>query len=508
MMRTKRIALLFCLFACLLVSCNKSHYDLGNVHGVSTEGEVLLPLASGSYSLESLMQRFQIDSLIECNALGDLTYTYSYECLGAVRGSDLLQFKDWNYHEQFVIENTNQGGTSPLDTIITLSQVITFEADHIRVISAVIKTGLFNMSMTSDLGSLGTVLVTTPDIKDANGNDFSFTFQPQMGMAGISFEGMQYQTDVPNTLHLNYEFHLVAPVLHVPVMEIDVNVSTTDLSFSEMHGYVDPYTSRNRLDTVFILFPDNVSGNIEVKEALFTVSERNTFGMAAHLTIDTALLWGESVPPYDFFSPMPLSTDLPPCLEFREVYRQHVSGRVDTHQGQLMTSSLFSVNSNCLDDIVTVTDSCSIDVHVDVSIPFFFNVDEMSYVDTVDIRLDEIEMPEMIEELAIEIVFNSTLPLELRGRFMLFDSETGHVTDVLLDDATLIVASYNGQASTSVVGIVITEDRLQNALRSDRIILCFDLDTEAHDVSLNAKQGLDFFAKAKVKYNGLVEFDN
>lgn len=507
-MRTHRIALLLCLFACLSASCKKGHYDLGGVQGVNADGEVLLPLASGSYSLESLMQRFQIDSIIEFDALGDMAYDYSFEQCGAVKGSDLLQFKDWSYHEHFVIENTGQNGTLPLDTIVTLSQVITFEADHIRVMSAMIKSGLFNLGMTSNIGSFGSVIVSTSDIKDANGNDLSFTYQPQMGMTSFNFEGMQYQTDVFNTLHLDYEFHLVLPALHVPVLEIDVNVSTTDLAFSEMHGYVDPYASRNSFDTVFILFPENVSGNMELKDALITVRERNTFGMAANLTIDTALLWGESVSPYDLFAPMPLSIDIPPSHEFIEVYSQPVSGWVDAHHGHFMASSLFSVNSNGVNDLVTVTDSCNIDVQVDVSIPFSFNVDEMSYVDTVNMKLDEIEMPEMIEELAIEIVFNSTLPLELHGRFMLFDSETGRVTDVLLDDATLIAASYNGQVSTSKVEIVVTEDRLHNALRSDRIILCFDLDTDAHEVSLNAKQGLDFFAKARVKYNGIVEFEN
>ena len=132
----------------------------------------------------------------------------------------------------------------------------------------------------------------------------------------------------------------------------------------------------------------------------------------------------------------------------------------------------------------------------------------MSYMDTVNMKLDKLEMPDMIEELTLQITFNSTLPLDLHGKFMLYDTETGCVTDILLDDATLIAASYDGQTSTSTAEFVITEDRVEKALRSDRIILCFDLDTDGHDVSLNANQGLDFYAKAKVKYNGTVEPDN
>ena len=509
MKRLKGITLLLVVLASLLASCKKSHYDVGNVHGVNAEGEVLLPLASGSYSLMDLMQRFQIDSLIDCNASGDMTYAYYYERFGAVRGEDLLRFKDWNYEEQFIIENANSGGSSGLDTVVTVGQEITFEADHIHVVSAMIKSGGFQMSLTSNVGSFGDVLVTSTDIKDADGHDLNFVYQPQMGMAGFSFEGMRYQTEEPNTLHLNYEFHLVAPGnLQVPEVEIDAHVSTTDLVLAEMRGYVDPYDSRDRIDTVFSLFPENMSGNIKVDDALLIVSERNTFGLAARLEIDTALVWGESIQPYDLFTPMPLDIDMPSHPEFTEVYRQPLSGWIDAHQGHAWASSLFTVNSDGVEDLVMVTDSCNIDVRVDVSIPFSFNVDNVSYVDTVNMKLNQLEMPDLIEELTLQFTFKSTLPLELSGKFMLYDSENECVTDVLLEEATLIAASYDGQASTSKVDVVITKDRVENALRSDRIILCFDLDTDAHDVSLNANQGLDFFAKAKVKYDGVVESDN
>jgi len=161
------------VLACLIASCKKSHYDVGNVQGVNAEGEVLLPLASGSYSLMDLMQRFQLDSLIDCNASGDMTYAYFYERFGAVRGEDLLRFKDWEYEEHFVVENSG-GSSQPLDTVVSVSQVITFEADHIRVVSATIKSGSFHMSLTSNVGSFGEVLVTSPDIMDADGHDKRF----------------------------------------------------------------------------------------------------------------------------------------------------------------------------------------------------------------------------------------------------------------------------------------------------------------------------------------------
>lgn len=507
-MKYSRLFVLLSLLVVLAVSCKKGHYDLGNVHGVSAEGEALLPVASGSYSLKDLLERFQIDSLIECNAQGDLTYEYYYERFGIVKGADLLRFKDWNYQQHFVIGNLQGDVSQHVDTTIAISQMITFETDHVHVLSAKIKSGSFQMSLMSNISDFGEVIVTSPDIKDTDGHDMSFVYQPQMGMASFSFEGMEYQSVEANTLRLNYEFHLVASGLQVHTIEFDASMSMTDIAFNEMRGLVDPFAMRDRIDTVFSLFPNNMSGDIKVDDARITLCERNTFGLAARLVVDTALVWGERIPPYAIFAPMPVVIDLPYNPSLCEVYGQSVSGWIDTHLEHALASSLFAVNYNGMNDLVTINDTCNIDVRVDVSIPFSFNVREVSYMDTVNMKLDKLEMPDMIEELTLQITFNSTLPLDLHGKFMLYDTETGCVTDILLDDATLIAASYDGQASTSTAEFVITEDRVEKALRSDRIILCFDLDTDGHDVSLNANQGLDFYAKAKVKYNGTVEPDN
>lgn len=507
MSRLVKITLLLCTL-CLLASCRKDHYNVGNVHGVNANGEVLLPLASGDYSLKDLMQRFQIDSLIVCNASGDMTYEYYYERFGAVSGDRLLRFKDWDYQEHFVIENLPGGWSHPIDTVVSVSQTITFETDHIRVMSADVKSGRFDISLASNVGGLVEVVVTSPNLRDADGHELSFTFHPQMGSAGLDFEGMHYQTEEANTLQLDYAFHIVVDHLVVSEVTIDAHVSTSDLALSEMQGFVDPYASRDRIDTIFSLFPDNMSGDIKVDDALLTVRERNTFDLSARLDVDTALVWGEHIAPYSIFSPMPLAINLPPRDSYYEVYRQPLSGWLDTHMSHAFAASSFTVNSDGESDMVTIYDTCNIDVRVDVSIPFSFNVNNLSYRDTVNMHLDQLEMPDLIEELTLEVTFNSTLPFELGGKFMLYDSKTERITDVLLDEPVLISPSYDGQPSTSSVEMVITDDRVANALQSDRIILCFDLDTDMHDVSLNANQSLRFFAKARVKYDGVIELDN
>ena len=41
---------------------------------------------------------------------------------------------------------------------------------------------------------------------------------------------------------------------------------------------------------------------------------------------------------------------------------------------------------------------------------------------------------------------------------------------------------------------------------SDRLISVYEIDTDAHDVCIQGDQRLDLFVKARLKYNGTVEF--
>ncbi len=508
-MKTSKILLVTLSLALLFASCKKDHYNVSNVHGVSAEGEVLLPLAKGSYTLQDLIQRFQIDTLIDCNASGEMTYDYYYEHFGAVNGESLLRFKDWNYVEYFSIEIPYHDGLPhQVDTVVGVTQPVTFEADHIHAIAATLKSGRLEFSLVSNVDNLGEVVVTSTDITDTEGNTLYFVYHPEEGQTGLDLSGMLYHTEEPNVLNLDYAFHLMASEVSAPVIEIDAYVEASDLAFSEMTGYVDTYASSSRIDTIFSLFPDNVSGSIEVEDALITLRERNSFSMASQLEIDTAQVWGETIQPYSIFTPLPLMIDLPPHPSFTEMFHQPVSGWIDLHSAHAFSSSVFTVNPTGSNQLVTISDTCRIDVRVDVSIPFSFNVSGLRYLDTVNMKLNEVEMPELVEKLTLDITFQSTLPIELSGKFMLYDSETERITDVLLDETSLIAASYDGQAHETNVVVEITDDRVQNALSSDRIILCFDLDTDAHDVSLNGNQGLQFFAKAKVKYKGVIENEN
>ena len=140
-------------------------------------------------------------------------------------------------------------------------------------------------------------------------------------------------------------------------------------------------------------------------------------------------------------------------------------------------------------------------------IPCAFNVQNVCYRDTVNMKLSEITYPELIREISLDLGFLTDLPFNIGANVLMFNSQNQVVTDTLASDAR-IQGSFDGTKKASQIVVKVTEDRVNRVLNSDRIILKFTLDTDARDVVLNLKQSLDFTLKAAVKYNGNVEFSN
>ena len=506
-MKYSKLFLILSLAAMLFVSCKKDHYNVGNVHGVNAEGEVLLPIGSASVSLSELLQKLDIDSIINCSEDGDLSFAFHYENFGAVNGEELLQFKDLEYSEHFLFENPISFVLpEAFDTVLHFEHTITFESDHIHVMEAVMKTGHFDFDLRSNIGLLQKVVIRTADIKDADGHDLMLDFDFDSSDIQFDLDGLHYSTDTANTLDLSYDLYVRLQGLLEHDLYLDVDIRGNDLAIKEMTGYVDTFESRNYVDTTYTLFSGNVSGSLEVLGARLELYERNTFDLEAQLQVDTAWFFDDVAVPYPIFGPEPLAVDVPTQSQFGKALERHLNGRISANTLGVFAASSFIVNPLGLSDLVTVSDACAIDVMADAEIPFDFRVNDVRYVDTTDLQLSGITTPEQIEKLTLELTFTSTIPLNMNAQFFTYDSVTAQTTGILVDESRLINASFDGQPVNTEVTLEVTGEKVENLLRSNRLISVYWVDTDAHDVVLNGQQHLDVFMKARVKYNGVVEF--
>lgn len=506
-MRFSKILLATIALASLFVSCNKAHYDLSNVHGINAEGEVLLPVASATFTVRDLMGNFGLQDEIEWSESGDMTFCFDYESIGVIDGAKMLKFKNVSYEASYVFENPYQNIVLPsIDTMVSFERAIVFDSENIHVMRAKMKSGRFDFTLESNLGDAYRVVLRSDNIKGEYGNDFVLDLPIYSNTFGFDLEGLRYISDTPNTLNISFDLYVHVHSITDPEISVDLNIEGSDLAFSEMQGFVDRYDNRSSIDSAFTLFPGNLGGALEVEGARIKVSERNTFGLGARLVVDTALVYSEGLPPYSILEPLPLSVDLPPQMEFREVLNSRVDGIIPSQGGRAYASTNFIVNPDGYSQMVNVVDDNRVDTRVSVEIPFSFTVEDITYLDTIISDFGDFEMPDMIEQLTFEMTFASTLPLNMKGSFLMYDSENDRITDTLLMNSTMIKASFDGRPVKTDVKLVVDEDRVEHALHSDRIIMSYCLDSDAHNVNLNANQKLDLFLKVRAKYKTNVVF--
>ena len=505
-MRTSKILLTTLFLVLLVVSCKKDHYDVGNVHGVNAEGEMVLPIGSGSFTVTELMQQFNIDSMITCSENGVLAYGIHFEDLGVVNGENLLRFNDLEYHERFSVENLIPIVLpQAIDTMFHFEQTIVFESDNIHVMEAEMKSGHFDFDVNTNVGLLRRLVIHSSDITDDGGHALELDFDLNSNDIQFDLDGLHYETDTANTLRLGYDVYVRLQSIPNQELFFEVDVKGSELAIREMSGFVDPYESRNVLDTTMNLFPGNASGSLQVQGARMRLFERNTFDLEARLDVDTAWLIADDDAPYPVFGPQPVSVDIPSQTSFGQVFERSLSGKISANETGLYTTSSFIVNPSGMSDMVFVSDTCVIDVMIDAEIPFAFTVNDVRFVDTTNLNL-KIDAPEQIEKLTLELTFISTIPLGLNAQFFAYDSETGQITEALVAEDRLINASYDGRPVTTDVTLEITGEKVEHVNHSNRLISIYEIDTDAHDVCLKGLQQLSLFVKARVKYKGTVEF--
>lgn len=507
-MKYNRLLLVLAAVTALFSSCKK--YDLNNVHGIHLSGTTPLPIAHGSFSMMKMMERFQIDSLITCDASGNMTYNYRYERENAVSGSELLTFKDFETEEVVPI-NVQIPWFVPLpfDTTLHFTDTILLQSEHIHVLSALVKSGHIHGMISFEGGTVqvNRIIIHSAEFTNAQGSELWYEMPQDAQALDIDLAGMSYATNEFNTLHLDFSVGVTVQSAG-PISDMHIELRITDMALSEMHGHIEPHSTKSKIFTEFNMFPDNVQGKMKISGAQVYLRMKNDFRLPARLVVDTALVSGPGIPSFDVFSIMPQVVEMDYNPDYVDIFHESIDVWMCAYGASAVATSDFTLNPDGLTEQVSVSDTCSVGVRADVEIPMAFVADEVHYLDTVNMRLSQIDSPQWIKQLTLELTLTSTIPLDMKGGFYMLNSEEGVVVDSLLDYSVLVAASYDGQPVTTTVVVEITEDRIQKVMQADRMILDFEVDTEAHDVQLKSNQNLDFFLKSKVVYDGNINFKN
>lgn len=501
----KKLFLVFAFAAFMFTSCSKN-YDFNNLDGVDVDGEIMLSLASASYTFPELLKQFKVDTLLSFDGDGGMHFLFNYDLENVVEGEKILCYKDADLSCDFTIPNPYPFVLpEPIDTTVFFTQCVSLESDNIGVLMAEIRSGRFDFEISSNIAHLKQVVVHSPEFEDADGNELQLVYNPSIGQNSMDLTGLRFEADEENTIHFVYEVSFTMQDNTMPELTFESALHVADIHVREMVGWVKNYASNNVLDTTFKMLSDKFCGVAEMCAAKIRLMERNGFQLEARLRLDTALVWGEDVPPYQVFNEMPVVVDVPSSPVFREVFCETVRGKLNLTSDNIYATGVFVLNPDGMTDVVTVSDTSTIDVKADVDVPCSFNVSQLLCVDTVEMNLANASLPEVIEEIVLDFGFLTDMPFDMSISAYMYDSVNMMVTDTLAIDEKMR-GSFDGSQVESEIIIQAIDDRVDKILKSNQIILNFVLDTDSHDVALNKDQKLSWNVKAAVKYNGNVEF--
>ena len=509
------LGVVLALTAILMLSCNKNRFDFDNLESVEGAGQWKLPIGSAHTTLGDVLKQLGENDLVSYDEDGNLQVAYSFKLDNLIKGSQFLSLGTLNYHTELDFENPFPGQylPEPINDTLRFCSVLELNGDSAVIESAVIKTGTMILTFQNNLTNISRIDVSSSDITMLDGDSLFVTTTDgnlSIDLSGATFRLHDENGMADSTLTLNYAFYYQLTGSNNPTYHVNTIIGIQDLKLSELSGYVDEFEYEFTMDTTFALPIENIDGELSLVGAKVSVSEKNSFGnFHAKLNVDYADIYDSHNPTHSSsLFQCPFQLDIIPANNYQTIMDEEtVNLSMSTDYDAFRFKGTVGFQSDD-DRLIIVYDTSTIGLGVEALVPMQFNIPGVTYVDTLDLSMDGISAPELVEKIILGILFDSEIPFNLKAQFYTLNSQTGQVTGALLDNELVIKGSFNGQPVPSEAGITITHDRLKQLLESDKLIMHYGIDTEGHDVFLNLDNGLGLTLKADVFYGGSLNFNN
>ena len=481
----------------LLSSCEDDRFDFSELDSVIMSGQWNVPLGTKDLSFEMFLEQLAENEYVSFDSVGNLQLSYSYLMDTVVMGSDFMGLNTIHSDVTASLENPYPYVLEePIQDTLHVEQPLTLESDFVFLKSAKIRSGSFAIFVETDVERVSKIIVRSPNLFDANNHPV----QSELVLGDNVFDvsGFHIVSPEGNTITLIYDICYEAFDYTGPNFVFNGVIDVQDLKIQEVSGYVTDFVTHFRVDTTFEMPVDQIEGDITFADARLTISDRNSFQMSAVLRVDTAMLFGDNVAPWNIFPEYPVMAQIHYTPHYEPLFSQNFVLNLNSEFNSVLLAGDVVLNPS--GEEVTISDTATIGLFAEAVVPIVFNIPDVTYEDTLDIDVSGIEAPELITEVLLHVDFESQLPFNFKAQMLTL--EGGVATDSLFVTPPEIKGSFDGVSVPTQTRVLITHERLNHVMSADGLLLRLGVNTENYNVSLNLEDMLRVTLRADIHYDG------
>lgn len=423
------------------------------------------------------------------------------------------------------------------DTTVDLHNVanFSFNIDNIIINEAEMNSGLiqldFNVDVTVDPRISFSAIMSSEEItKDGNPVEIYVDNHDvvELDMAGMSVKPAEDSIRFSAMANLN-----VQPVLinqNTAIEEVDDIIdmilgvsgeknlslvgSITNISVASVDGQVTDLNSRFRgvVDSITLSL-DMLEGDLWVKTPSLRVGYTNTFGFDASAAIDMLYYVNKNYEIVNLINNniIDITIEHTEEGEYKNVELEGLIPYIDiidgiegiVYSGEVMAES---------SQAVSVTENSHVDITTEIEMPINMKINELSYMDTIDFSMEEINITDYLQELEFKFRVNNGLPLQVALQLYTCEDTYTNQPEIFITDSlfkpdaqgimnNVIESSFGGDPVKSTIYVTADDKMMENLFNANKLIIKVSVSTDGREVSLKTTDMIGLGIGIKTKTN-------
>lgn len=509
---------IFILISTALFSCKKDYFD--NINRVEASGEWGIPLINTNVYVKDLISFFTGQEA-EDGGNGLLKFSLVMDSTQLIKPIDLLKISDKTYYNSFSFPSADSSSIPYTNEFQMTFYSNLLDQDEFVIEEGIVRNGTFDFTITTNIDQPDyTITIESPNLFDAQNSPLQIVFTPSTLSQRVDVSGCKFvfgPSDQSNTITfittVRFDIVFVSPN---PTYYINTDIVLNNLSFKSLTGKMPPKSYPIRFENPISIFSGNLTGNFTLLQPKYSIKIGNSIQANSTFISDSVGFLGENT-----FSPiLPSGTEIFCAaspgygqveITVNEGYANdlHFSENL---KGFLLVGDAIINPQGLAAGSITIDEQSELFVTSKVEVFFESKFDHISYQDTMDFALGDVDFTSVIEEATFRLGLTNGIPLAGNVQIYFYDTVTHSTIDTLFINPRLFNAATVGPApyykviapaKSSPQFITFEETRFKKLKDAHKMIIKYKFNSDDPNkiIRLYDDQKLDIRLGVKVKYN-------